>query len=1486
MSGLEVFAGALTGFALNRLEGWWRKLLAKSKFRRLFEATLDEPFKILKAEYPDIADQICAEPFLAIKDVQDQFGVLFTTRLENPSSTKLIKIYRNEYGEGHSEEYLTHAFIRFVELLDYAMKNVPEFNEILSHRQIEQIYTAINQLTPSIHDFRQPGTPSASVMVVKPALTDEDRTALVQALGSRASELLNWNQTLPDGKWIEREELGELEKWLDRTKWETPQKKPLFLLGSPGSGKSALLARLGNELQEQGCSLLALKADGVPKAVTDIAALENHLGLPQPLKACIERLAEDGPVVVLLDQLDALCDLVTSDPGVLGVMTDVIRALTGLPGVRVVCSCRDFEYHHDVRFSRFEADTVELKPLTWEVVSELLVDAKVSTAGWTEEFRDTLCLPQHLSVFLKYLKPEDGAAVYKGYREMLSAVWTKHVVGDPDLKCDEAACAIASYMADKETLWAPVALFEGDYTAELKHLESVEIIVRDGETRIGFRHQTMFDFARARAFLKGETKLAAFVLDKQESLFIRPIVLSALDFLRELEPKTYQEELKALWDDGNLRFHLRTLLIDLLGRQPNPDHVEKECMRAGYADPNLRRRVLAAPTKGSGWFDVFQHEGLPEVMALPVDEAQEALPLLHVSYPSDPDNVLRLVKAHWSDREEMDFDVFWMIAKQAPADHLPSLQHLIELVQRRSFRRTMFVEALGKFVGTFPQESGELLQQLLDFRLKNVEEPEAEEPAVAEGEQAPNAPDAEFLQYANRGRPWKELFEDGDWYHLDRVTPKAPEIFAPIMMQWTADVLSKTLHEDIPRFHSYKGDKCTITSERGREGRQSHNFMTALIAAVEALASTSPDVFLSLAKAWEASDLMTVHRLLARGFEVIVAEYPGAVLDYLLGDSRRFAIGDFSMRMRWGQRLVTALAPHLDPEQIARLEEGISGWELYREYEDDDDEARQNVYERNAQKRLVLLNCIGKDALSDDAQSKLDEAEKAGIPLKEREAMVVTEWKSSPPSVEDLVSMQDEELLASIREHYTQKQDGKQGVDGWDDWALVSSFEEFAKQYSRRALSIMSEIKSAEHEPLAASCLCGVAESGEIAPEEVHDLFCGFVKQGCGSDNFRSRVTYALTKVARAGKGLPDDICSILEEWLVPPENLEDPILEDEDREYSLLWDNSGFISVPGGNYTVLEAVTDGLLYRDPPAGNAWLDVLERHLEMNESHRCMQHFMLFRLRWLHLADHRRAENYVTGLYNKFPQLKFSLANLFLLSFAQHWMPVDLWRELVVDMRDSQWKRGAQGFGELVGLKHFIDPADEWVKQQVDALVSGDGLEPEVLEQARFGLAWTCAKFWHDSEEGEREPAEKILTDLAAVATGVISRPVLDIFRSKVSLLPTASMKEYLNVCSQDDEIMKDAADSFLTEKLADLLGEAPGTVADVTDAIIRNLPEYPIPHDATRHPRTDDLTRIGLGLNRVTGFEERGLLIFERMLEIGEYQTQEILKEMDRYPKQ
>src|SRR5690606_36125944 len=147
---------------------------------------------------------------------------------------------------------------------------------------------------------------------------------------------------------------------------------------------------------------------------------------------------------------------------------------------------------------------------------------------------------------------------------------------------------------------------------------------------------TVFEHVLARSFAKTEGRLSAYVLARTDSLFVRPKVWAALAYLRNVEQETYEVELKTIWNAIGLRKHLRFLLVEFMGSQPEPSDKEELLLSAAGAQPDLLPLVLTAIIGSPGWFARFDSSLIAQAM---VDgrTADLCVPILDAAWPFAPD---------------------------------------------------------------------------------------------------------------------------------------------------------------------------------------------------------------------------------------------------------------------------------------------------------------------------------------------------------------------------------------------------------------------------------------------------------------------------------------------------------------------------------------------------------------------------------------------------------------------------------------------------------------------------------------------------------------------------------------------------------------------------------------------------------------------------------------------------------------------------------
>jgi hypothetical protein len=360
---------------------------------------------------------------------------------------------------------------------------------------------------------------------------------------------------------------------------------------------------------------------------------------------------------------------------------------------------------------------------------------------------------------------------------MLDDLWAKRVTNLPgpagrsDLVLDLAAA-----MAERESLWIPLALFE-DRLPLIEHLIGMQVLSRGGSgTSVGFSHQTLFEHAWARAFARQKSRLSDYAVARQNGLFIRPTVWASLNYLRGADRATYRQEFGRLWTRIGLRPHLRHLLIEFLGTVPDPDVQEQAWLFGTLSDPSQCTRALASVRGNPGWFDLMADGHLPALMRENAAAAHLLLGILIAAYPHARDTCLRLVRDAWAENPEKDSLTFSALA------NLPVWDEDAVALACRVIRRGRVDRSSALYLAAQVLELGrELAPRIVAAAFERELEELERQPDPALDPLPDDATETDRIVRRMSYRPrerFRRLIDDSNgWFGVDEVAEQAPAAF-------------------------------------------------------------------------------------------------------------------------------------------------------------------------------------------------------------------------------------------------------------------------------------------------------------------------------------------------------------------------------------------------------------------------------------------------------------------------------------------------------------------------------------------------------------------------------------------------------------------------------------------------------------------------------------------------------------------------------------
>ncbi|MGD0229008.1 MAG: ATP-binding protein [Syntrophorhabdales bacterium] len=1296
-----------------------------------------------------------------------------------------------------------------------------------------------------------------------------------------STSLLSWPRTLGDNQWLDRPQLGVI---IDRI--ESFQDSTTLILGPPGAGKSALLSKLAERLAQAGMPVLAIKADLLPGDVDDPGKLEGFLDLPFTAEKCLLTLSEHGKTVLIIDQLDAVSDLIDQKSGRLNLLLNLIQTVSSLKNVHVVCSSRPFEYRHDVRLNTLQADNLALGPLAWEQVEAILRDTVGIHERWSDDSQSLLRMPLHLKLFLSLRTRNPSIGLSSSLNGLLEELWQQRVLNREDsLERVAAIERISDRIALTEELWVPRSTVD-DMRAAFEALEGEDILVTDDAgLRIGFRHQALFDFAQARAFSKGGARLSDYVLGHQDGLFVRPVLLRSLDYVRDSDVHTYTRELSALWDNTDLRHHLRSLLVEYMASRNDPSAVESACVLPLFEDETHIQRILIAMAGSKGWFKIVKEAKLPRLMSSSPETASLCVSLLVQALSFDSEGVIELIEGCWLPNQR--YDSLTLTVLQYLRDWHRTSVALICMVAKRTenFNIPYIGDAVSK---SKPELAPRIVRSDFDRRLKEARQEDKERPSLPPPQDDASIEEKTFYQLTKEAhKSLKALIEnDMNWHDLSLIAESAPVAFLDEIWPWFLDVIASLLHDLNPYVREYQEDHSLGTTFH--EGyRREHQPVNALKDAIEKLAETKADDFVGFLRYNENSPCMAVHRLLSQGLRRIAGRYPEVVLDYLTSDFRRLAIGDYSDSHRESCALISDLVPHLTGEGRGRLEKAILEWRGY--YDPDETWSAKNKFDRSKwerQDRLRLLRAFPDNLLSPEAKKFRDQEERAFPRIADAESRI-TEFHEvgSPMSAEQMAKARDEDIL-NLFDELDDKTEWDHPRHKWNRDRFVGGtiqasreLGKFAEGHPERALTILQALAPGRQENPAGEIIQGLARS-TFSHESIFAVIKDLNAKGFSSDSFRTDVARALQTRAERDNGLPDEMQDVMEDWLPDVsepsrERVQDRREEREDD--SILWGYRGFMTLPGGRDIILAAIAQGYLRREPPDIPAWGRVIERTLRYEE-HPDVWIVTLRYIIFLFNGDRAVASDVLDRLIMRFPSVRDSVEGIVCIAKVLHLAPDQtLIRSWLIAIRGGDWNLGAQAFGELLLLYYFLQPDDNWVNEQIQkALQSND------LVAVHRGLAFAAALNWHTPRC--RKISTRVIVELADSSDETVHIAISRLFRFDENIPLNNEMKEVISVIIRNPRLLLRCA-----EHLVSGVQYATAFEPDLISLICHRLLDIGVDEmrSAGRNlfGLAEPLVSMALTLHRMpTPRREIGLAIFERLIESNIQEARQALEMLDRKP--
>ena len=286
--------------------------------------------------------------------------------------------------------------------------------------------------------------------------------------------------------------------------------------------------------------------------------------------------------------------------------------------IKVLAACRKFDIDNDPRIRDLTKEGGIAKEIPVEQFDEVTVRTLIEKLGidpitLSPKQIDLLRLPIHLKLLEEALSDGDGNATgFQTPKDLFDRFWSyKLKVIHPRVnpsRVEGVLNRIVKTMTERQALSVAAGLLD-EYEDAVSVMVSENVLVRDGQ-RISFFHESFFDYIFARRMISSpDFDLVSYIQEQGQSLFIRSQVRQVLLHLRDISAQDFSRTLEAVLTNEDVRPHLKTIVLSLLGTFDNPTQEEWDVVEP-LLETDLASRVWAALHGSTGWVDLLDGLGV------------------------------------------------------------------------------------------------------------------------------------------------------------------------------------------------------------------------------------------------------------------------------------------------------------------------------------------------------------------------------------------------------------------------------------------------------------------------------------------------------------------------------------------------------------------------------------------------------------------------------------------------------------------------------------------------------------------------------------------------------------------------------------------------------------------------------------------------------------------------------------------------------------
>lgn len=395
---------------------------------------------------------------------------------------------------------------------------------------------------------------------------------------------------------IDRAETDNIFNWI-----QSPTKEQLaFIVGEAGCGKSVIIKDLLQKCRNVDIPTLAIKAE----YLKGNSFLELQKILQFPIIDYIRTLAQTSTVVVLVDQIDALSQYLSTTRDYILAYIELIVKLQSIQNTKIVVSTRKFDCDNDPEIHQLAQNSqrFNIATLSKQEVEQVLMKISCTKDNLSSALLDILQTPVYLEVFCRIYSSSQPYINIRTVYELYNRLWDKLVLENKSLPVKDILFAIANDMHSAQEITILARKYREQDHQVIDYLCREHLIEINGGT-IQMFHQSFYDYVFAKCFIEKESDLITLLKQQKQSVFIRSTVKMIVSYLREYDQRKYLDTINTIIACPGFKFHIKHLIYNVFGSINHPTKKEKEFVRDVICESDEYLCQFLKNCSSPDWFD-------------------------------------------------------------------------------------------------------------------------------------------------------------------------------------------------------------------------------------------------------------------------------------------------------------------------------------------------------------------------------------------------------------------------------------------------------------------------------------------------------------------------------------------------------------------------------------------------------------------------------------------------------------------------------------------------------------------------------------------------------------------------------------------------------------------------------------------------------------------------------------------------------------------